>query len=189
MQPQHPLDMLTGEEIERAVALVRSTGRLVRAHPLRPRRARRTRQGRARAVEGGRSRGTRRAGARGARAHARPGRGGRVADRPTSGQRRGARVARGRGNATCAPDDRSNERDVHDQGASRVRRRAGASAASRISTRSRSTRGRPVRSGTTPSRTGASRAASPSCAPMPPTTATPGRSRVSWSTSTSAPTK
>ncbi len=28
MQPQHPLDMLTGEEIERAVALVRSTGRL-----------------------------------------------------------------------------------------------------------------------------------------------------------------
>ena len=103
MQPQHPLDMLTGDEIERAVAIVRSTGRLpertlfahvVLDEPDKDELA---------AVEAGRSGRPRGAGA------------GRARARRSTWSRRSCRVDRhgevvewrdGRGHATGAADDR-----------------------------------------------------------------------------------
>ena len=169
MTVTHPLEMLTGDEINRAVEILRASGRvpegalfahIVLHEPHKDELAR---------VEGGRS--GRAARPRGGRA--RPGHGaarsGRVGD-----QGRDRRLARPRRHAAGAADDRGDRRDLHHEGAPRLHRRARQARHHRISTTCRSTRGRPACSATTARKAAASRAASRSCAPTRPTTGTPG---------------
>ena len=162
----HPLEMLSGEEIEPRRRDRARRPPLPRGRDVRPRRAARARQGR----PGGRSHGD-----RAVEVQLVDGPGlGVDRDRRVAHRRRGPQLGRGRGRAPDAAVGRGDARDLHHQGAPRVHRRARAGAASPTSTTCRSTRGRPACSATTPRTAAASRAASRSCAPTRRTTATPG---------------